>query len=66
MKVPSRKCFGLGRRTTPGEVVQVLLFRAGNESHFRTGGIYLVDGGISVTKTLKSFGLFTPAWHARA
>ncbi|MFO7962621.1 MAG: SDR family NAD(P)-dependent oxidoreductase [Desulfobacterales bacterium] len=35
----------MGRYATPEEVANVMLFLAGDESSFCTGGVYMVDGG---------------------
>lgn len=37
----------LNRYGTPEEVAQLMLFLASDESHFCTGGVYSVDGGMS-------------------
>lgn len=37
----------LGRYGTPDEVARMMLFLASDESSFCTGGIYMVDGGVS-------------------
>jgi NAD(P)-dependent dehydrogenase (short-subunit alcohol dehydrogenase family) len=37
----------LGRYGTPEEVAKVMLFLASDESSFCTGGVYMVDGGVS-------------------
>lgn len=37
----------LARYCTPGEVAQLMLFLASDESRFCTGGVYPVDGGVS-------------------
>jgi len=37
----------LQRYGSPEEVAQVMLFLAGDESRYCTGGVYMVDGGIS-------------------
>ncbi|MFH1760805.1 MAG: SDR family oxidoreductase [bacterium] len=39
----------LGRYGKPEEVANLMLFLAGDESRFCTGGVYTVDGGISAT-----------------
>jgi len=42
-----RKGIPLKRYGTPAEVAQLMLFLAGEESRFCTGGVYVIDGGIS-------------------
>ncbi len=37
----------LQRYGSPQEVAQVMLFLASDESRYCTGGVYMVDGGIS-------------------
>ena len=37
----------LGRYGTPEEVARMMLFLASDESSFCTGGVYMVDGGVS-------------------
>ena len=39
----------LGRYGQPEEVAEVMLFLASDQSSFCTGGIYMVDGGVSAT-----------------
>jgi len=39
----------LGRYGQPDEVAEVMLFLASDQSSFCTGGIYMVDGGVSAT-----------------
>jgi NAD(P)-dependent dehydrogenase (short-subunit alcohol dehydrogenase family) len=39
----------LGRYGRPEEVADVMLFLASDQSRFCTGGIYMVDGGVSAT-----------------
>ncbi len=39
----------LGRYGQPEEVAKVMLFLASDQSSFCTGGIYMVDGGVSAT-----------------
>ena len=38
----------LKRYGTPEEIAQMMLFLAGDESRFCTGGVYMVDGGLTV------------------
>jgi NAD(P)-dependent dehydrogenase (short-subunit alcohol dehydrogenase family) len=40
----------MGRRGTPEEMANVYLFLASDEASFITGGLYFVDGGITVSK----------------
>ena len=40
----------LGRRGTPEEVANVYLFLASEEASYVTGGLYEVDGGITLSK----------------
>jgi len=37
----------LKRYGTPEEVAQLMLFLAGDESRYCTGGVYMVDGGLT-------------------
>lgn len=39
----------LGRYGQPEEVAEVMLFLASDQSRFCTGGVYMVDGGVSAT-----------------
>jgi hypothetical protein len=40
----------LGRRGTPEEVANVYLFLASDEASYITGGLFPVDGGITIAK----------------
>ena len=37
----------MGRYATPEEVAKLMLFLASDESSFCTGGVYMVDGGMT-------------------
>ncbi|HYG38579.1 MAG TPA: SDR family oxidoreductase [Cytophagales bacterium] len=54
MSVKQEKMFisatPLGRRGTPEEVANVYLFLASDEASYVTGGLYEVDGGITLSK----------------
>ncbi|MBE3604844.1 SDR family oxidoreductase, partial [bacterium] len=39
----------LGRYGHPEEVADVMLFLASDQSRYCTGGVYMVDGGVSAT-----------------
>jgi len=39
----------LGRYGEPDDVANLMCFLAGNEAEFLTGGVYMVDGGISAS-----------------
>ena len=41
----------LGRYGTPEEVAKMMLFLASDDSSFCTGGVYMVDGGVSAGRT---------------
>lgn len=41
----------LGRQGTPEEVARLMLFLASDESSFCTGGVYMVDGGVSAGRS---------------
>ena len=42
----------LGRRGTPEEVANVYAFIASDEASYVTGALWLVDGGITVSKAI--------------
>lgn len=44
---PYAKSIPLGRYGTPEEVAKLMLFLASDDSSFCTGGVYMVDGGVS-------------------
>ena len=44
---PLARATPLGRYGTPEEVGQMMLFLASDDSSFCTGGVYMVDGGVS-------------------
>ncbi len=44
---PMARATPLGRYGTPEEVARMMLFLASDESSFCTGGVYMVDGGVS-------------------
>ena len=44
---PLARATPLGRYGTPEEVAKIMLFLASDNSSFCTGGVYMVDGGIS-------------------
>ncbi len=44
---PLARATPLGRYGTPEEVAKIMLFLASDEASFCTGGVYMVDGGVS-------------------
>ncbi len=44
---PFAQAIPLGRYGTPEEVAKLMLFLASDDSSFCTGGVYMVDGGVS-------------------
>ncbi|MBS0242479.1 MAG: SDR family oxidoreductase [Proteobacteria bacterium] len=44
---PFAKAIPLGRYGTPEEVAKLMLFLGSDDSNFCTGGVYMVDGGVS-------------------
>lgn len=46
-RAETRKYIPLGRQGTPDEVARLMLFLASDDSSFCTGGVYMVDGGVS-------------------
>ena len=44
---PMARATPLGRYGTPEEVAKIMLFLASGDSSFCTGGVYMVDGGVS-------------------
>jgi NAD(P)-dependent dehydrogenase (short-subunit alcohol dehydrogenase family) len=49
---PLARATPLGRYGTPAEVAQLMLFLASDESSFCTGGVYMVDGGVSAGRPM--------------
>jgi NAD(P)-dependent dehydrogenase (short-subunit alcohol dehydrogenase family) len=43
----TRQRIPLGRYAEPDDIARVMLFLAGDESGFLTGGVYMADGGWS-------------------
>jgi NAD(P)-dependent dehydrogenase (short-subunit alcohol dehydrogenase family) len=46
-RAETRKLIPLGRQGTPEEVARLMLFLASDDASFCTGGVYMVDGGVS-------------------
>jgi len=46
-KAETRKYIPLGRQGTADEVARLMLFLASDDASFCTGGVYMVDGGVS-------------------
>ena len=51
-RLSASKGIPLGREGTPEEVARLMLYLASDESSFCTGGIYMVDGGVSAGRAL--------------
>jgi NAD(P)-dependent dehydrogenase (short-subunit alcohol dehydrogenase family) len=45
--VPLTQLIPMGRHGTADEVARLMLYLASDESSFCTGGVYMVDGGVS-------------------
>lgn len=50
-RAETRKYIPLGREGTPDEVARLMLFLASDEASFCTGGVYMVDGGVSAGRS---------------